>query len=223
MVERESRKVPARAAGQRRRKAILEAAYALFTEKGYAAVTVDDIIRVAGGSKSTIYGLFGNKEGVLQAVIEDLAREMLREMESAASPGGTPREALTRIGKRIAALALSENAINQYRLAVANAKTLPHLSRLWYESGPKTTFDGLADYLKRETEAGRLSVADPARAAVFFLGMVILKDHFTMSIGAPAPSESEKEEIVKEAVRVFLAAYGPAPGGSGSGQGGGDA
>ncbi|MEW6490183.1 MAG: TetR/AcrR family transcriptional regulator [Thermodesulfobacteriota bacterium] len=201
--------MPARAAGQRRRKAILEAAYALFTEKGYAAVTVDDIIRVAGGSKSTIYGLFGNKEGVLQAVIEDLAREMIREIESAAPGGGTPRQALTRIGKRIAALALSENAINQYRLAVANAKPLPNLSRLWYESGPKTTFEGLASYLERETRAGRLHVPDPVRAAVFFLGMVIFKDHLTMSIGADPPSEAERAQLVRDAVEVFLAAYGP--------------
>lgn len=209
MSEGRNRREPARAAGERRRKAILEAAYALFTEKGYASVTVDDIIRVAGGSKSTIYGLFGSKEGVLQAVIEDLAREMLQEMDLAAPAGLTPREALSRIGTRVAALALSENAINQYRLAVANAKTLPNLSRLWYESGPKTTFEGLASYLERESQAGRLRVPNPARAAVFFLGMVILKDHLTMSIGADPPSEAERAQLVGDAVEVFLAAYGP--------------
>ena len=194
--------------GESRRKAMIDAAYSLFTEKGYASVTVDDIINVSGGSKSSLYKFFSSKEGILKKVIESLADEILQEIRVPDSSKKTPREALNVIASGFARLALSENAINQYRLAVQNAKIFPELSALWYNCGPKTSFDGLADYLKQETEKGRLNVKNPTRAALFFAGMIIFKDNMTMSIGADPPSKKEMEEIVADAVDVFLAAYG---------------
>lgn len=195
-------------AGERRRKAIMEAAMSLFTEKGYAAVTMDEIISVAGGSKSSLYKYFGNKEGVLKAVVESLADDMLQEINIPFHSYQTPREALNRIGLRVSKLILSANASNQYRIAISNSNVFPDTSRIWYESGPERTFDGLAEYLKRENSAGRLQVDNPKRAALFFLGMIVFKDHLTMSIGFDPPPESEMKEIVKEAVDVFLSAYG---------------
>jgi len=188
---------------------MLDAAYSLFVEKGYAAVTVDEIIKISGGSKTTLYKLFGSKEGILKAVTETLAKKMLTEIELASVSAGTPREDLRRIGLSLSKLVLSSEAINQYRLAVANAMTFPDMAMLWYESGPRTTFEGVAEYLKKETTAGRLKVRNPMRAALFFLGMMFFKDNITMSVGAEAPPESEMDAIVTEAVEVFLAAYGP--------------
>jgi len=190
---------------------MVEAAYSLFVEEGYASVTVDDIIRIAGGSKSSLYKFFGNKEGILKAVVESLANRMLDEIEISFSPKRTPRDTLTRIGLTVGELALSDNAINQYRLAVFNAKVLPKAAKLWYEAGPNTSLEGIAEHLRKEAAGGRLHVENPRRAAEFFLGMIIFKHNMTRSIGAPPPPREELEEIVAEAVDVFLAAYGNAP------------
>lgn len=180
----------------------------LFMEKGYAAVTMDEIISVSGGSKSSIYKYFGNKEGVLKAVVGSLADDMLREVNVPFPTYQTPREALNRIGLHISKLVLSANAINQYKLAISNSTVLPDAAQLWYDSGPQTTFDGIAEYLKRENAAGRLRIDNPMRAGLFFLGMIVFKDNLIMSIGADPPPESQLKEIVNEAVDVFLAAYG---------------
>jgi TetR/AcrR family transcriptional regulator, mexJK operon transcriptional repressor len=193
--------------GEKRRQAIIDAAYSLFVEKGYPAVTVDEIIKISGGSKTTLYKFFGSKEGVLKAVTETLAKKMLKEIAHASSTDGNPREELKRIGLNLSKLVLSAEAINQYRLAVVNAMIYPDIAMLWYESGPRTTFEGVAEYLEKETAAGRLKVRNPMRAAHFLLGMIFFKDNLTMSIGAKAPPESEMEAIVNEAVDVFLAAY----------------
>ncbi len=194
--------------GQRRKQAMMDAAYSLFTEKGYAVVTLDDIIKISGGSKSSLYSFFGSKEGLLKAVVEALANEMLEELQVPATLGQSPRAALLKIGNRIARLALSENAINQFRLAVSNAKSRPDLASLWYEYGPKTTFDGLATYLAKEVEAGRLNIGDPRRAAIFFLNMIICQDTLRMAVGMAPPLAPEVEAIVEDAVEVLLRAYG---------------
>ncbi len=208
MVRKKDLEELSNTAGQNRRKAMIEAAYSLFIEKGYGSVSVDDIIRVSKGSKSSLYKFFGNKEGILKAVIESLAEEFLREIHIEFPSGGTPREALNRIGVVFADLALSDNAINQHRHAVSHARAFPDLAKLWYESGPKKTMDGFADFLEKETAAGRLRISDPARAAWFFLGMIIFHDNMRRLVCLPQSKKSELKELVSEAVEVFLAAYG---------------
>ena len=48
---------------------ILDAAQRLFAEKGYPASTVDAIAADAGVAVDTVYAAFGNKRGVLQALL----------------------------------------------------------------------------------------------------------------------------------------------------------
>jgi AcrR family transcriptional regulator len=59
-------------AGQARetRRRVLEAAFGLFAERGYARTTVVAIAEKAGVSPDTIYLSLGGKRGLLQAVIE---------------------------------------------------------------------------------------------------------------------------------------------------------
>ena len=61
----------ARRAGQaaKTRVAILEAAGALFRSKGWAATTIASIAAEAGVSAETVYSGFGNKRGIVQALV----------------------------------------------------------------------------------------------------------------------------------------------------------
>lgn len=52
------------------RQAILDAAQALFVDKGYDAVSVRDIIRGTGLATGTFYNYFQDKEAVFRAVID---------------------------------------------------------------------------------------------------------------------------------------------------------
>jgi AcrR family transcriptional regulator len=51
-----------------RRRAILEAALEAFTEKGFAAATIEDVRRLSGASVGSIYHHFGDKEGLAAAL-----------------------------------------------------------------------------------------------------------------------------------------------------------
>src|ERR1700754_4832644 len=60
----------------RRRKAdrpaeIVEAALAVFAEKGFAAAKLDEIARRAGVSKGTLYLYFADKEQLFRAVVRN--------------------------------------------------------------------------------------------------------------------------------------------------------
>jgi AcrR family transcriptional regulator len=208
MAKTEKRDSGRPSVGDRRREAIVQAAYSLFMERGFASVSVDDIIRVAGGSKATLYKFFGNKEGLLRAVVESLADEMLREFNVEFPSAQTVRESLLHIGTVLTDLALSKNAINQHRHAVAHAHAFPGVARLWYETGPKRSMEGIAAFLERETAAGRLRVDDPLRAAWLFGGMILFNNNMRLLVGAPREKRAEMKKTVTAAVDAFIAAYG---------------
>ncbi len=67
-------------AGARTRQSILEAAIALFAEKGFSGAHVNEIVARAGTTKPMIYYHFGSKEGLFAAVLEGVYAGM-REIE----------------------------------------------------------------------------------------------------------------------------------------------
>ena len=62
---------------------ILSHALELFSARGYDAVGVQEIVLAAGVTKPTLYHHFGNKEGVLGALVTRDSRPLLTELAAA--------------------------------------------------------------------------------------------------------------------------------------------
>lgn len=56
--------------GAERRLNLLKTAYDLFLQHGYDKVSLDEIIQIAGGSKTSIYQYFDDKKGLFRAVCD---------------------------------------------------------------------------------------------------------------------------------------------------------
>jgi AcrR family transcriptional regulator len=69
----------------------LEAAHGLFAERGYAAVTMDEIAAAIGVTKPLLYNYFGNKERLYIACLEKagdaLIATIVESVEQTANPG----------------------------------------------------------------------------------------------------------------------------------------
>ncbi len=62
---------------KRRRRAMLEAAQAVFAEKGYARATIDEIAERAEFGKGTLYNYFeGGKEAILFAIFDEIYNDL---------------------------------------------------------------------------------------------------------------------------------------------------
>lgn len=75
------------------REKILDAARALFGERGYDATSIVEIGEGAGISKSVLYHYFGSKAGLYQALLEHDGRALVEVVAAAVPPPGivTPR------------------------------------------------------------------------------------------------------------------------------------
>jgi AcrR family transcriptional regulator len=78
------------------RERILEVAAAQFSHKGYAGAGVDQLAALSGIAKTAIYYHFGNKEGLLAAVLDRAASAWIEGIRAAAQQAGTPFERLDR-------------------------------------------------------------------------------------------------------------------------------
>lgn len=65
-----------RARGQRTMQRLLDAGAAVFTERGYHAARVDDVVKAARTSHGTFYLYFASKEDLFRALAVDVATEM---------------------------------------------------------------------------------------------------------------------------------------------------
>jgi AcrR family transcriptional regulator len=72
------------------RAKLIQAARRAFAAKGYAASSMDDLTAEAGLTRGALYHNFGDKKGLLQAVIDQMDAEMLVRMRAAQERAETP-------------------------------------------------------------------------------------------------------------------------------------
>src|SRR6476620_2113917 len=72
----------------------LEAAHSLFAERGYAAVTMDEIAAAVGVTKPLLYNYFGNKERLYAACMAPAADALTTAIVDAVTGAETRGEAL---------------------------------------------------------------------------------------------------------------------------------
>lgn len=76
------------------RTKLITAARKAFATKGYAAASMDDLTAEAGLTRGALYHNFGDKKGLLQAVIDQIDAEMLDRLRIAQEKAQTPWLAL---------------------------------------------------------------------------------------------------------------------------------
>ncbi|WP_256862906.1 TetR/AcrR family transcriptional regulator [Microbispora sp. GKU 823] len=74
----------------RTRRALVDAALELFTERGFEATTLDDLCAAVEVSKRTFFRNFGSKEDVALTPAQDMWAAFLDELERCEPGAGAP-------------------------------------------------------------------------------------------------------------------------------------
>jgi len=191
-----------------KRRQIIVGAHAVFLALGFDAASMNDIARAAGVSKGTLYVYFNSKEALFEAIVEqecDAQAEAIFELD----PSDRDVEGvLGRLGVAFVKFLCQPEKASAIRTVTAIAHRMPDLGRKFYERGPARGIAQLADYLTAQVKAGGLAIEDCELAAAQFIETC----HATLFKPvlfnfAPAPSPERIERVVRNAVKVFLAAY----------------
>jgi AcrR family transcriptional regulator len=113
---------------------ILEAALAVFAEKGFAASRMDDIAARAKVSKGTIYLYFESKEAVFRALVREMLVPRLNEAAGLmlTHEGGTGA-LLAAILRMLGSFVATSDRIVLPKMVIAEAGNFPDLARIYRE------------------------------------------------------------------------------------------
>lgn len=159
--------------GQLRQQKILEVAETLFLTKGYAGTSVNEVVKLSGGSLNTLYRYFGNKLGLFEAVFTAKTSELFTPFQDTDFWQADMRSNMLAFGGAIQNVALSEEGIAIYRLVIfENNQEQNQIQDIFYSKGPQTAVKILAGYLFSQSEQGHVQVKSPEIAAQQFIEMV---------------------------------------------------
>lgn len=133
--------------GQRRNKALISAASEIFIQHGFEGTTLDMIIERAGGSRSTLYKNFGDKEGLFAAVIETMIDDIFSDYETTPPVPQTIESVLSFYGARFLLNVIKPQSIGLYRLILGEYNRFPEISQAFFEQGPVRSYRLLTEKL----------------------------------------------------------------------------
>src|SRR5579863_1121059 len=87
--------------GGAKRRQIMDGAWAVFLAAGFDGASMNDVARVAGVSKGTLYVYFDSKEKLFEALIREERRRQAERLAVFAPDDGDPRVVLRDFGCRL--------------------------------------------------------------------------------------------------------------------------
>ncbi|AOA58663.1 TetR/AcrR family transcriptional regulator [Acinetobacter larvae] len=164
---------PTTARGQKRRLALLQSATALFLERGYDAVSLDDIVQHAGGSKTSIYKYFGNKEGLFVAICDYRRTEFFKDIIPgfAQSKENLRSYLINNLYNFYNLLSTPEHAAF-FRLIFERSQATSDFAYYFHEQGPKIFLNAIAKALENAHKRDILYCPEPYYSAQFYAGII---------------------------------------------------
>jgi AcrR family transcriptional regulator len=195
--------------GGAKRRQVLDGARSVFLSDGFDGASMNDIAKVAGVSKGTLYVYFESKEALFEALIREDRKQQAEQL----IPAEEPRDArafLGGYGRQLIELLTRPDLLAQSRMVISAIVKFPRFGEAFFDSGPRYGTRILASALEKLVRAGELEIDDLELAAQQFAGLC--KGgvfHCAIFCGSEAVQPEDIERTVNGAVDVFMAAYGP--------------
>ncbi len=194
-----------RSRGDVRNSKLQKVAGDLFLKSGYEGVTIDKIVELAGGSKSTVYSEFGGKCGLFISSIENLCREANEPLTKIDYSGLNLEASLKKLSFQILKLITAKKSVELHRLAIGEAVNCPEVGEAWYTHGPARTASFIRSLLESHKDELRKTSIPIERMAVMLhdslTGDVLYR--LLAGVGKHA-NDAELERLACAAVDVIL-------------------
>lgn len=205
----------ARARGMpEKRRAILDAARAVFGRGGYTRTSVDLIAAEAEVSKRTIYNHFADKEQLFQTVILEGAADVADTQAVIADRHlrkivDIEQDLLDLALERVKSLDVFAGHWALVRVIESEATHIsPEVLEAWLDAGQRQTQRILAGWMAGLADRGFLSIDDPEQAATLFNLLTFISVAQPTFYGAIRLPDDEVRRTVTFGAATFLSLYG---------------
>jgi AcrR family transcriptional regulator len=193
---------------------IIDAALAIFGERGLSCARLEDIAKHAGLSKGTIYLYFPNKEELFREVVRHtiIAQIERAERELASASKLSATETLVQFVRGYWGFIRSASFAALFRLVHAELSNFPDLARFYSREVVERTLRLITGILESGMQSGEFRRMDPVVAARMLGPMLLMhalwcnhRDLFK------ATANKSDEQVLAEVLDFYLHAIRPSP------------
>lgn len=185
----------------------MEAAFRVFSRKGYRAARLEEVAEAAGLTKGAIYYYFSGKEELLRRTVESRHRAIFGEIEAALEQEDAPASAKIRLALRRIWSHWTEPAWGDaFRLQVGQLSVeFPALFRHWAQEGPLEGYRLVRRLVESGIETGefRRDVDSEAASRLIVSGL-LLQAALHVHLGLDELAPGDPDRIFDSAVALFL-------------------
>jgi len=193
---------------EQRRERIVQSTLDILCESGQASINLEDVVARAQTSKSAIYEIFGNKEGLLIAVADTVMFSSKGLFEQASSKEMTVTQFLMKYIEIYLHVAYSKEYIPVMRTINTKISESKVIGEYYLNTGTTSMISRLEAYLEEMVRREVLSIQNCKLAARQFLGSLMWFEK--SSILCNSSLSLSKDELLEEhkiAVDAFVRAY----------------
>ncbi len=194
---------------QRRKEArpqeLLDAALALFVEKGFAATRSEEVAARAGVSKGTLYLYYPSKEELFKAVVrESIGTKIAEGVEELGKHQGSMADLVAWMLREWWERMGLTPAGGIHKIMLSEARNFPELAAFYEEEVIVPSCALLAEVVRRGVASGEFRAVDPDTAVMVLIGPVlhlVLHQHSLGACGlnlAPKPDPGQVLELQLE-------------------------
>ena len=191
-----------------KREAIIKAAVAEFSNKGYEGSSMDTISKEANVSKATVYNHFTNKEELFLAIAFMLKDRFAEAFQYKYSHEKAIKEQLKELALKEMHFLSSQENITLIQIVTI---VLIQKNEIGLKLYPHVKEDNLLmsiDWFEQASKDGKLNIDDPSFVSRQFMGMIKSFAYYPQLYGADILSSNEQEHLVDKVVEMILKLYG---------------
>lgn len=191
-----------------RRRAIIAVARRVFLRHGYGNTSMSAIAAAIGGSKTTLWSYFKNKNELFDAVVDDMIDQYGEALRFPLSPEGDLRTTLEAYAVSVLTTITRPQVVALHRVIAGEAARFPQLGAAMEEKAILRAHARLSEWLATQIATGRMDGADPHLMARQFGALCQGGEFHRHVVGAsPRPSPEVIAAEAAQLTEMFLRAY----------------
>ncbi|MCX2683495.1 TetR/AcrR family transcriptional regulator [Campylobacter sp. MIT 21-1685] len=178
----------------RRQEKIKNVALELFLTKGYQETNLSDIIKLSGGSYSSIYENFKSKEGLFFEILDDVCKKHFALLSSKIQQihNGSLEEILYSFGITYMEIFNELQVVLFRKIIYSQVYNKEKYLRKWMENNQENfAYDILIEYFNRQNNAS--IIANSNKLAKLFCAM-LTEPYHTLNVLADTPLMDKNEQ-----------------------------
>ncbi|MEO4162993.1 TetR/AcrR family transcriptional regulator [Acinetobacter pittii] len=191
-----------------KRARILQAAKAIFLKSGYHGTSMNQIAQEAGVTKLTVYNHFQDKVNLFICAITETCEETLCTKQFDLDTSADFYQTLFIVCSRALQIIYSPEALKLDHVLLELAAEQNPLTLQFFEASHTRMENQLAEFFQKAAQLGFIQADDPIYQTELLLTLLLGVRHHKVLLGiTAAPNAQELEQIIRDAIILFLLKY----------------